>query len=93
MKKYCLGNHPEITIGFPTEAKFIGAGEKFDLPNLEDTIKKVVREKNKIIIKGAGHTRCAITAPDNMLDAIQPLLERNIGMPLNKIDALEFMET
>lgn len=92
MKKYCLGNHPEIIITDLPKANFFGAGGKFDLPNLEDKLKEVIREDGRIVAKGAGPTRCSITAPGRMLDAIQTLLGNNIGIPLNKIGDLEFVE-
>lgn len=89
MKRYCLGDHPEITIIPDPNAKFFSTGGKFDLPDLEEKIKEVDRRNDKIIIIGESHTRLLITASSRMLDKIQEILENNIGIFLSQIENLE----
>lgn len=89
MKKYCLVDHTETVINFYTNARFFGVGGQSPQENLEEKIKEVVMEKGRIIVKGEGHTRCSITAPNGLLKSIQRILEDNIGMPLNQIENLE----
>ena len=92
MKRYCLGDHPEITIKSDKEATFFGRSGQFPKENLEEKIKEVIMEKNRIIIKGEGHTRRSITAPNTLLKNIQKNLENNIGISLNQIENLELSE-
>ena len=75
MRKYTLGDHPEITLNFYTSAKLFGAGAKFDMPNLKEKIKEFNRENDKIIVIGESHTKCSIATSDMMLDKIQLILE------------------
>ena len=88
MKKYCLGNHPEIVIKPDREAIFFGAGGQFPQDNLEEKIKEVIMGKSGIIVIGEGNSKFLITAPTTLLKSIQKTLEDNIGIPLNLIDNL-----
>jgi hypothetical protein len=92
MRKYYLGDHPEITISSPKSAKFFGAGGKFDLPNLEEKIKEVARRNDQIIAIGEKGAQRLITAPSRILDQIQNILKSNIGISLNQIENLEAPE-
>ena len=88
-----LGDHPSITISPGASPKFFGAGDnKLNLPNLEEKLKKVTRDKNKMIAIGDGHTRLSITAPGSMLEGIKRILDDRIGISLNQVEKLEIPE-
>ena len=89
MRKYTLGDHPEVTLNFYSDAKFFGVGAKFDTENLEEKIKEFNRENDKIIVIGENHIKCSITAPVVMIDKIQLILKNFIGTPIKNIENAE----
>lgn len=89
MKKYTLGDHPEITLNFYTDAKSFGAGAQFDMPNLKEKVEEFNKVNGKIIVIGENHTKCSITAPEIMLDKIQLILKDYIGIEIGSIENIE----
>ncbi len=86
MRKYTLGDHPEITLNFYPDAKFFGTGAKFDMPDLKERIKKFKRENDKITVIGENYTKCSIIAADIILDKIQLILKKYIGASIRNVE-------
>ena len=89
MRKYTLGDHSEITLNFYPDAKFFGAGAKFDMPDLKERIKEFNRENGKITVIGENHTKCSITASNIVLDKIQLILKDYIGDSIGSVENIE----
>lgn len=89
MRKYTLGDHPEITLNFYADAKSFSAGAKFDMPDLKERIKKIDRKNDKIIVIGEDHTKCSITTSDVLLDRMQIILKDYIRSPIGNIENIE----
>lgn len=89
MRKYTLGDHPEITLNFYTSAKSFGAGAKFDMPDLKERIKEFNRQNDKITVIGENRTKCSITASNIMIDKIQLILKKYIGTSIGNVENIE----
>lgn len=89
MRKYTLGDYPELTLDFYTDAKSFGAGTQFDMPDLKEKIKEVDRGNGKITVIGENYTKCSITAPEGILDKIELILKDYIGAPIRDIENIE----
>lgn len=90
MRKYTLGDHPEITLDFYADnAKFFGHVYKGNMPDLGEKIKEVIRKKDKIIVIGVSYTRCSITTDNARLDKIGHILNDYIGASIGDVKNIE----
>jgi len=92
MSKYTIGNHPDISlVPISLEGpKFIHAGTKFDMHDLKEPIRDIIRKGDgKIIVAGEVRTGYSISATEILLDKIEPSLRNLIGRPIDDVDRVE----
>lgn len=90
MKKYILGDHPQIILNFYADnTKFFGRMYKGNMPDLGEKIKAFRREGGKIIVIGSSYTRCNITANNLRLDKIEQILNNYIDASIGDVKNIE----
>lgn len=91
MKKYILGDHPEITLVPDADnAKFFrGVYKGNRKPDFGEKIKEFNKGSGKITVIGENDTKCSIIAPDIMLDKIQLILNNFIGTSIGNVENIE----
>lgn len=90
MRKYTLGDHPEITLDFYADnGKFFGHAYKGNMPDSREKIKEVVRKEGKIIVIGVNYARYGVTTDNTRLDKIEHILKDYIGAPIKDIETIE----